>query len=670
MQILEIVLYDITGLKRRILPFKTGSVNIITGKSATGKSALIDIVDYCLAKGSCNIPHNLRKYISWFGLKLLIKDEVIFIARQNPYFLGIKSVNSAYYSPNESPEVAPSEPNTSIDGLKDMLSLKLGITKARFIPDKHHTRSEFDVNIRHSLDYCFQQQEIISNKNALFSAVNDTFKKNDLKNTFPYFLGVIPENKLDLLKEKENLEKKLKAYVRTINENKRIIGEGFSRGVSLITECKGTGLIDSDVVIPNEIDEIKIILKTAQSVVPSFDYDIDLSEQLHPLYIESNTIKDRIKEINQEIESINCRKINFDSYNEEKTYQYLRLKPINLFDEESLVKHCPLCSANIEKSIPKVEEIKNAFTDIATTLENTTVNFPKLDAHINRLNEEKTELQFKLKQVSEKILALKKQEERYEDIKGMESKYLITVGRISLWLESFDLLETKDEILDEITDIESKLAKIAAELNDEKEKEKFRLILDSLNVNMTEVNKNLKTNVEHKNDIISYNPKDVTIMIYDDDSGDFYPLNETGSAENHLYFHLITLSSLHRYFIKHNRPVPNFLIIDQPTQVYFPADDKNFEETGEIANTNDRQLVLNLFEYLFDFAEELKGQFQIIVMDHANLSDKRFQDSITEEWRGDLALIPYEWMGKNIKTNDAEDNFKEIEINDNDLDNL
>jgi Protein of unknown function (DUF3732) len=30
--------------------------------------------------------------------------------------------------------------------------------------------------------------------------------------------------------------------------------------------------------------------------------------------------------------------------------------------------------------------------------------------------------------------------------------------------------------------------------------------------------------------------------------------------------------ALHRYFRQNQRPVPGFLILDQPTQVYFPAD--------------------------------------------------------------------------------------------------
>ena len=53
MQILDIVVYSHHG-EKRILPLKAGAVNIITGASKTGKSALIDIVDYCYGAGECN----------------------------------------------------------------------------------------------------------------------------------------------------------------------------------------------------------------------------------------------------------------------------------------------------------------------------------------------------------------------------------------------------------------------------------------------------------------------------------------------------------------------------------------------------------------------------------------------------------------------------------------
>ena len=55
MQISKIVLYNHLGDKR-IVNFELGKVNIITGESKSGKSALIEIVNYCLASSSCDIP--------------------------------------------------------------------------------------------------------------------------------------------------------------------------------------------------------------------------------------------------------------------------------------------------------------------------------------------------------------------------------------------------------------------------------------------------------------------------------------------------------------------------------------------------------------------------------------------------------------------------------------
>ena len=45
-------------------------------------------------------------------------------------------------------------------------------------------------------------------------------------------------------------------------------------------------------------------------------------------------------------------------------------------------------------------------------------------------------------------------------------------------------------------------------------------------------------------------------------------------------YHLATMLALHEYFASRTEnPVPNFLIVDQPSQVYFPSD--TFEQLVE-----------------------------------------------------------------------------------------
>lgn len=75
MQIQELVLYGRNG-KVRHLPFSLGTVNIITGKSKSGKSAVGDIIDYCMGGSSCNIADGVvRDTVDWYGLLLQFEDE-------------------------------------------------------------------------------------------------------------------------------------------------------------------------------------------------------------------------------------------------------------------------------------------------------------------------------------------------------------------------------------------------------------------------------------------------------------------------------------------------------------------------------------------------------------------------------------------------------------------
>ncbi|MFE7935532.1 DUF3732 domain-containing protein [Streptomyces sp. NPDC057456] len=115
-----------------------------------------------------------------------------------------------------------------------------------------------------------------------------------------------------------------------------------------------------------------------------------------------------------------------------------------------------------------------------------------------------------------------------------------------------------------------------------------------------------------------------------------------GSGENHLGYHVAAMLSLHEWFTEHRAPVPRLLVLDQPSQVFFPPD-----HTGEaILGANDRHKLLNIFQTIHQTLRLLEGQFQVIVMEHADLDHPDFSPYVTQRWRyaTDQALVPADWI--------------------------
>ena len=55
----------------RTLTFDPGAVSVVTGWSGTGKSSIVNIIDYVLGSGSCSIAVGvIRNAVSWFGLTI------------------------------------------------------------------------------------------------------------------------------------------------------------------------------------------------------------------------------------------------------------------------------------------------------------------------------------------------------------------------------------------------------------------------------------------------------------------------------------------------------------------------------------------------------------------------------------------------------------------------
>jgi hypothetical protein len=115
-----------------------------------------------------------------------------------------------------------------------------------------------------------------------------------------------------------------------------------------------------------------------------------------------------------------------------------------------------------------------------------------------------------------------------------------------------------------------------------------------------------------------------------------------GSAENWMGYHLVTHLALHRYFTQQDRPVPRLLMVDQPTQAYYPSEVA--QRSGDMDTDSDRVAVRRLFELIRDVVAELSPAMQVIVCDHANLTETWFQDCVVHNWRDGRKLIPADWL--------------------------
>src|SRR6478672_2931306 len=84
-QLRKIVLWPRIDAAPRVLAFHPGTVNVISGASKTGKSAVIPIIDYCLGADKCAIPVGvIRENCSWFGIVIDTIEGQKLLARREP----------------------------------------------------------------------------------------------------------------------------------------------------------------------------------------------------------------------------------------------------------------------------------------------------------------------------------------------------------------------------------------------------------------------------------------------------------------------------------------------------------------------------------------------------------------------------------------------------------
>src|SRR5882757_3068553 len=129
LQILKLVLWSRANYPPRILEFEPGMVNVISGASKTGKSAVIPIIDYCLASGKCSIPvGTIRDACAWFGVVVETMEGQKLLARREPG--EARQTGDMYLLEGETVDVPTEVPekNTTADQVKRMLDRLAGLS--------------------------------------------------------------------------------------------------------------------------------------------------------------------------------------------------------------------------------------------------------------------------------------------------------------------------------------------------------------------------------------------------------------------------------------------------------------------------------------------------------------------------------------------------------------
>jgi len=640
-QILDIVLYAHDS-RHRVLSLRAGAVNVITGASKSGKSALIDIVDYCFGSGECRVPEGIiRRAVSWFGVRLQLAKGQAYVARRCPPRNSTSS-EDCFVEVGESvqiPDATALRQTTNTNGLNGLLTGWCGILDNIHEPPPGQTRRPLSANFRHALMLCFQPQDEIIRRQQLFHETSDHWKAQALQDVLPYFLGATDEDFVRKREELRRLREQLRICERRLAELSALRGDGVSKAASLLAQARDSGLTATtetenwEEVVAALRQVATIPLAASNDSSTSISEFTRLSELRDRLLIEQRRLRDQIAAarafVNDE-----------QGFSREATEQKARLRTIEIFEGSTPGEACPLCLQPLTENaeLPSVSQVHAALTTVSVRLDSVTRTAPQMERAVAELEQNLVSVQRNLAQNRSEMEAVRAINEGLAQAQDETTKRAHVLGRISLYLESLPELPDSTTLEEQRENLRTQCAVLEEDLSDETVRERLDSIASLLSGRMTEWARTLQ--LEHSRNPLRFNLKKLTIVADTPDGP--IPMDRMGSGENWVGYHLIGHLALHSWFAEHARPVPRFLFLDQPSQVYFPPE-KDIDGSINALQNDDRIALLRMFQLIFEVVARMAPGFQVIVTEHADLAEPWYQAAVVERWRGGVKLVPDDW---------------------------
>ena len=642
LQIAKLILYSREGEVRE-LPFRTGALNILTGASKTGKSAIIDIVDYCTGRGDCNVAEGvIRKYVGWYALLFQLNDGQIFVARRNPP-LGERTSPDVYLARGANLETPPVEAlvkNTTVPALEKFLGAAIGISENEHRPPMP-TRDALEANFRHALLFSFQDQNDIDSKQRLFHRQGEDFVGQAIRDTLPYFLGAIDEDRLLKQAQLDQARRHLRQLDRQLREAETLDSSTYPRAQALLDEAKQVGLIDERTAASSYETMVGILRRIAADTRLRDQVVMgDGEDMLSGLRAERQGLRTELERVNAEIRSTRTFTTETSGYEREAKEQRARLSAVGLIKSGGHdAAQCPVCESQLKAPTPTVAQIERSLQELSQQLEAVEAENPRLQLRLAALLREEAAIEERLRENQHRIAARMREN---EIMRVQQENFILqarTTGKISQYVETVTSADSASTLRSSVEAARTRVAVLERELDPDAIREKLSAFLNIIGRYMSDYSERLE--LEHRGSNLRLDIRNLTVVA--DTLDGAVPLFRMGSGENWVGYHVLAHLALHKWFRQKRRPVTGFLIFDQPSQAHYPPE-RDAEGSLDVLDDEDQTAVLQLFKLIADAAVELAPELQIIVMDHADLKGDWFEQAVTARWRRGEKLIPESWI--------------------------
>lgn len=648
-------------LEPRIVSFELSKVSVITGWSGTGKSSIISIIDYVFGSTACHIPvGEIRDLASWYGLEIETDAGPMRVARRKP---DGRSVSRDMWVQRGEDALGdlPRQPVISgnVDGFKQMMDTLSGLSDLRLSPQPEKTWAE-RASFRDMASFNFLPQHIVANPNTLFFKADSHSHREKLRNILPLAMGIITNadlarmHELSLLHDElRKLEGELKVRRNGLDAWRADATGAFFRAQELSLMPAG----DPPQALPELIAMLRSVVDANGQTVETPGRVSAAVQRLEALKLQDQQLDRKIADAKRRLKRLKALRRSVGDFEDVLDEQHAAVHGFGWFQAHLGKDECALCGSNTDAARRELALLEEPVGELEELGVGTASAAPMVDNDIALVQKALLEDERQLLAVRRTRIELERAADKErDDSQSLEAVFKF-IGSMEQALRILADVEGDDGLAARVAELTKRIADLssqgdpAARLNRQSETAKRITKYIERFINYL--------GIEGAEGTPILDDRELSLRFSRASGSKPDYLWEIGSGENWMAYHLATLLALHSVFLRRGgaSPVPTFIVIDQPSQVYFPSD--SFEQVVDgnprpqprsdrrSRRLNDLESTKQIFSALARAQRKFDGALQIIVLDHADQHAWGDLDNVkgVETWRNESDwLIPQHWI--------------------------